>query len=317
MKLSNLIHEYIEFKQSMGMRFNSEAVILKAFCKALGNIGIEDVEADSVTAYLYGKGPVTSFWHRKFEALSGFYRYAMGRGYASFSPLPTTKPKRPTPFVAYIYTPKELKKLLKATDIQENRKYHIEPVTFRTLLLLLFNTGLRIGEALSLTLADVSISENLLTIRDTKFYKNRLVPIDPRLGTVLQNYAKEKYPKRRSMSEQSPFFVKRSGLALTRNCTESTFRRLCNYCGIRRNDGARYQPRLHDIRHAFTLNRLLDWYRKGADVNRLLPYLSTYLGHVNVSATQRYLRMTPELLREANSLFERYAFPMCQEAKNE
>ena len=212
MKLSKRSNEYIEFKQSMGMRFNSEAVILKAFCKALGDIDIEDVEADAVAAYLYGKGPITSFWHRKFEALSGFYRYAIGRGYASFFPLPTTIPERPTPFVAYIYAPEELKKLLKATDILKNRRCHIEPVTFRTLLLLLFNTGLRIGEALSLTLADVSISENLLTIRDAKFYKNRLVPIDPRLATVLQNYTREKYAPSQPMSEQSPFFVKRSGL---------------------------------------------------------------------------------------------------------
>ena len=187
-------------------------------------------------------------------------------------------------------------------------------MTFRTLLLLLFNTGLRIGEALSLTLADVSISENLLTIRNTKFFKNRLVPIAPRLGEVLQDYTKEKHVTRIDKSEQSFFFVKRNGLTLTRNCAEKTFRRLCNYCGIRRNDEARYQPRLHDIRHAYTVNRLLDWYRKGADVNRLLPYLSTYLGHVNVSATQRYIQMTPELLREANSLFERYAL---SEANNE
>ncbi len=88
---------------------------------------------------------------------------------------------------------------------------------------------------------------------------------------------------------------------------ERTFRKLCNYCGIHREDGARYQPRLHDIRHTFALSRLLDWYRKGADVQRLLPHLSTYLGHVNISATQRYLTMTSELLSEASSRFEKYA----------
>lgn len=305
MNLHNIIIDYVESKQSMGMRFNSEAVILKSFCKTLGNVDIEDVEYDSVTAYLVGRGPITSFWHRKFEALSGFYRYAIGRGYVTFCPLPSKKPKRPKPYIAYIYTTEEFRRLLAATDIFEKSRCHIDTVTFRTLLLLLFNTGLRIGEGMSLTLADVSPFNNLITIRETKFFKSRLVPIDPRLGSVLYDYSERKHTT--SQNEHSPFFVKRNGLALTHTCVERTFRKLCNYCGIHREDGARYQPRLHDIRHTFALSRLLDWYRKGADVQHLLPHLSTYLGHVNISATQRYLTMTPELLSEASSRFEKYA----------
>jgi len=74
-----------------------------------------------------------------------------------------------------------------------------------------------------------------------------------------------------------------------------------------RHDGARYQPRLHDLRHAFSIHRLVTWYRQGADVQRLLPQLATYLGHVHIAATQRYLTMTPELLQEANKRFEHYA----------
>ena len=305
MNLHNIIIDYVESKQSMGMRFNSEAVILKSFCKTLGNVDIDDVEADLVMAYLVGRGPITSFWHRKFEALSGFYRYAIGRGYVRLSPLPSKKPERPKPYVAYIYTTEEFHRLLAATDILEKSRCHVDTVTFRTLLLLLFNTGLRIGEVMSLTLADVSPFNNLLTIRETKFFKNRLVPIDPRLGSVLYDYSERKHTT--SQNEHSPFFVKRNGLALTHTCVERTFRKLCNYCGIHREDGARYQPRLHDIRHTFALSRLLDWYRKGADVQRLLPHLSTYLGHVNISATQRYLTMTSELLSEASSRFEKYA----------
>jgi len=76
---------------------------------------------------------------------------------------------------------------------------------------------------------------------------------------------------------------------------------------VLRHDGARYQPRLHDLRHAFAVHRLVAWYRQGADVQRLLPQLATYLGDVHLAATQRYLTMTPELLQEASQLFERYA----------
>ena len=305
MKLYKLIIEYIECKRSLGLRFQSQAVNLKAFCKALGDVDIKEVDSDSVRAYLYGSGSITLYWFCKYEALSGFYSYAINRDHVSFSPLPTTMPKKPTPFVAYIYTPDELRQLLKATDILEKSKFHVDAMTFRTLLFLLFNTGLRIGEALSLTLADVSLSNNLLTIHDSKFFKSRLVPIDPRLGLVLHNFAKKKHVT--SEDKHSTIFVKPNGLALTRLCIELVFRKLCNYCGIRREGGARQQPRLHDIRHTFALSRLLEWYRNGEDVQRLLPHLATYLGHVCISSTQRYLKMTPELLHEASSLFEHYA----------
>ena len=97
------------------------------------------------------------------------------------------------------------------------------------------------------------------------------------------------------------------GNGLTRGSTERIFRLLCERAGIRRTDGGRFQPRLHDIRHTFALNRLISWHRQGADVQRLLPFLSTYLGHIDVAATQRYLAMTPELLHEASLRFQRYA----------
>jgi len=150
-------------------------------------------------------------------------------------------------------------------------------------------------------------TDDLIIIRDSKFGKSRLVPIDHRLGVVLQKYAEMKHAANNSQNQHSAFFVKRNGLPPTLRCVETTFRRLCNLCGIRREDGARYQPRLHDIRHAFAVNRLLDWYKNGYDVQRLLPHLSTYLGHLDISSTQHYLKMIPELLHEAGNLFERYA----------
>ena len=87
----------------------------------------------------------------------------------------------------------------------------------------------------------------------------------------------------------------------------SAFRRLRSQAGVQRNDSARYQPRLHDLRHTGAVHRLVFWYRSGADLQRLLPQLATYLGHIDLSATQRYLTMTPELLREASMRFERYS----------
>ena len=103
MNLAQVVHDYVALKQSMGSRFRTEATILKAFCKAVGDVAIIDVEPQQVESYLAGTGPVTRHWHRKYEALSGFYRFALGRGYVTLSPLPKTVPKRPPPFRPYIF----------------------------------------------------------------------------------------------------------------------------------------------------------------------------------------------------------------------
>jgi len=307
MKLSAAVGDYIDLKQSMGMRFRSDAVILRAFCRAAGDLDIESVTSGALGAYLSGNSrTLTSFWHRKHDALKGFYRYAMGRGYVRRSPLPQMIPKRPRAFSPYIYGSEQFHRLLESTALLETRRYQVDGPTFRTLLLLLFNTGVRISEAMSLAISDISFADDLLTVRCSKFYKTRLVPIHPRLCEVLHSYSLQRH---RGSISQEPLLVRRDGSPLRHASVERPFRYLCNSCGIRREDAARYQPRLHDIRHSFAVNRLLEWYRSGADVQRLLPHLSTYLGHLNIGATQRYLTMTPELLEEASKRFERYALP--------
>ena len=89
---------------------------------------------------------------------------------------------------------------------------------------------------------------------------------------------------------------------------EHVFKRIRKQAGVGRTDGARYQPRLHDLRHTFAVHRLTEWYREGADVQKLLPQLSVYLGHAYLAATSVYLSMTPELLHEAGERFEHYAW---------
>jgi site-specific recombinase XerD len=182
----------------------------------------------------------------------------------------------------------------------------METQTCRTLLLLLYGAGLRISEALSLTLLDVDVAAAVLTIRESKFYKTRFVPVGPKLASTLASYQSFRL-QQHPFQTPSPFLVSRSGQALTVSIAERTFRKLCASAGVVRHDGARYQPRLHDLRHAAAVHRLIAWYRAGADVQKLLPQLATYLGHVHIAATQRYLTMTPELLREASRRFERYA----------
>lgn len=249
---------------------------------------------------------MTRFWQRKHEVLVGFYRFAIARGYALDVPLPHRVPKPAQAFVPHIYSHDELRRLLKATAACDNPHSSIESDTCRTLIVLLYGAGLRISEALALTLADVDLSGAMLFIHTSKFYKTRLVPLGPDLTRALKAYATRRamqYPS----GPEGPFFVSRTGGPLTRRAAEHTFSCLRLRAGVLRHDGARYQPRLHDLRHAFSVHRLVAWYRQGADVQRLLPQLATYLGHVHLAATQRYLTMTPELLQEACQRFERYA----------
>ncbi len=318
MRLSKAVQQYILHKRSLGMRYKGESCRLRAFVKAIGDGDMQLVEPDAVLRFLEGArtGPFTSFWFSKHQTLSGFYRYALAREYCSSSPLPLTLPQKPQPFEPYIYTNQDMEKLLVSADSLPQR-YHlkrgIEPHTIRTLLLLLYGTGLRISEALGLLLSDYDTDAHVLTIRETKFFKSRFVPVGPDLSMVLQRYIDRQWSGR-VRTDQTPLLTDRRGGLLTRSAVEIVFKTLRLRAGVSRSAGARYQPRLHDFRHTFAVVRLVTWYREGKNVQRLLPHLSTYLGHGEVNATQRYLTMTTELLEQASLCFERYARPEAHHA---
>lgn len=237
MKLAQLAAEYVTFKKSLGMRFRTESAILNAFCRAMGDIDISQVSSTPVRDYLAGTGRITAFWHRKFEALNGFYRWAVSRGHAPSSPLPSILPKRPTTFKPYIYTPDEYRSLVRMCRILDgSRTCQVQAATFRTLLLLLYGTGLRIGEALSLTLSDVYLSASLLAIRDTKFFKTRWVPVGPQLNAVLTVYSKIRLRLPQPSRQQSAYLATRRGTALSRGTAERIFRIVCERAAIRRTD---------------------------------------------------------------------------------
>ncbi|HVN81346.1 MAG TPA: tyrosine-type recombinase/integrase [Terriglobia bacterium] len=308
MKLIDVANEFLSVKRSVGMRFRSEARGLKTLCRRLGDMDMRDIEPAQICDFINGKGPVTAAWHYRFGLLRRFYRFALSRGYVSATPLPKIVPKRPPPCPPYIYTLDELRRLLVAIPTLCFKRTPFLGEVFRALFLMLYGTGLRIHEAVSLTFGDVDLVDQLITVYNTKFFKSRLVPIGPRLAQELSSYVKQRWPSSKPPTAEYPFFALRKGTSISDSYATRIFRRLRRITGIKRADGARYQPRVHDIRHTAAVHRLVAWYRQGEDVQRLLPHLSTYLGHVDLAATQRYLSMTPELLREANRRFEHYAF---------
>jgi integrase/recombinase XerD len=303
MNLQRLIEQYIAFQQSLGTSFQYDAITLRAFGRALGGRArVADVCPQQVEAFLGKARPVTITWHTKLSRLRAFFRYAESRGYVAAAPLPRVIPKRPPPFVPYIFSHEELRRLLRVIDA-DRRNSCLEPATMRTLILLLYGAGLRVREAVGLTRADVDFDASVLTVRNTKFGKTRLVPFGPQLGQALARYA----ARGRAPRAEAPFFTTRMGTGVKPDTLQHNFRILCDGAGIRRTDGAQEQPRLHDLRHTFAVHRLTSGYRQGADVQRLLHLLSVYLGHVHIRHTQVYLSMTPELLHEAGRRFERYA----------
>jgi site-specific recombinase XerD len=308
MKLRELVERYVACRQALGERFRTNAVILRAFTRSVGpDAEVGDVRPEQVSAFLAGAGPITSAWHVRHNALKGLYRYALSRGFATVAPLPAAVPRRPPPFVPYIYSREELRRLLLAAGRVDHALRRAAPHTLRAFLLTLYGAGLRVHEAIRLTRGDVDLASALATVRDSKFFKSRLVPLGPLLAQALAEYAAWRQTEHPAAESGAPFFVGRDGARLGRQSLTKAFRRVRDEAGIRRQDGARYQPRMHDLRHAFAVYRLTEWYRQGADVQRLLPQLSTYLGHSCLVSTQVYLSMTPELLAEASARFERYA----------
>ncbi len=171
-----------------------------------------------------------------------------------------------------------------------------------------YGTGLRISEAIHLEHRDVDLDAMILTVRETKFYKSRLVPVSEDLAAVLRCYFQKKWNGAQS-SPKAPFLATYDSRPVTRQTAELAFKRIRYEADVKRTDGFHYQPRLHDFRHTFAVCRLVSWYREEKNVQRLLPHLATYLGHVSIQETSRYLSMTKELIDEAGHRFEQYAAP--------
>lgn len=207
MTLRDAINQYIAWRRAHGANYKSGSAILHLFLKSVdGAADCGAVTTAQVLAFLAGKGPLTRNRENKYSALVGFYRYAISRGYVMRSPLPDNEPKPPASAPPHIYSRDELRRLLDAIEDSQGCAAHLDADTFRTLLLLLYGTGLRVGEARRLTLADVDLPGTLLTIRSTKFFKSRLVPIGPQLAHVLKAYASLRKP---ASSARKGFFLSR------------------------------------------------------------------------------------------------------------
>jgi len=309
MILRDAIDDYVAWRRVHGARFVTTARALYQFCQSVREpVCCDAVTEREVRRFLDGTGPLTRWRAGKYGALAGFYRYAVSRGYASRSPLPVAdeEPREPPSTPPYIYSREELQRLFEAVDISRKHAIRLDSDTFRTLLLILYGAGLRTSEALHLIMRDVDLANAVLTVRNTKFYKSRLVPVASQLANALRAYAKRRSDRPLPEGMESAFFANRDGTQVRKHNVDHAFKMLLQTTGIGRKDDGRRAPCLHSLRHTAAVHRLTSWYREGADVQRLLPALSTYLGHANLDGTSVYLSMTPELLHEASVRFDSY-----------
>jgi integrase len=217
-------------------------------------------------------------------------------------------PKR-RPYKPYIFTDDEIRHLLRtALELPPYRDNPHRAQTFFNLLLLLYGTGLRISEAHALRMGDVNWHDGTLLIRESKFFKTRLVPVRSDLLESLQRYQRLRGLTKRSNSNDLPFFQRERGREYGLEGLRKVGIGLLRSADLKPATG-RVGPRIHDLRHTFAVRCIERWYADGRDVQNLLPRLATYMGHKDIRSTQYYLTITDAILKHASDRFERACGP--------
>ncbi len=206
----------------------------------------------------------------------------------------------------HIYSDAEISALLQACRRLHPRE-GLRPCTYLAFFSLLASTGLRLSEACHLHRRDVDLCEGLLTVRQGKFGKSRLLPLHPTAVEALTRYASRRDAFQHARRSEFFFSTDRAS-ALTRAAVEATFSSVRDHLDWTAG-GRAGRPRIHDLRHTFAVRRLLRWYEEGADVNRKILALATYLGHAKVTDTYWYLSAVPELMAITARRFEHCAQP--------
>jgi len=296
------IDDYIRLRRSLGFKLRGMADDLRNFAAFL-----EQKAAPYVTTELAMEWAIQpadhqpSDWAQRLSYVRVFARHWHATDPRTEIPPDGLLPFRPQRARPYLYSEQEIQKLL-AAALKLAPHQGLRPWTYHCLLGLLAVAGLRISEALKLERPDVDLHEGILTIRQTKFGKTRLVPLHQSARDVLADYARRRDRFLRNASSPS-FFLNDHGRRLDGSAVRRTFYDLSRQIGLRRPED-RKGPRLHDFRHRFAVRTLVQWYRSHEDIERRLPVLSTFLGHGHVADTYWYLSVEPELMGLATHRLE-------------
>ena len=305
--LRQAVQEYLSMRRDLGFKLTEAGKGLLDFASFM-----QQRRASFITQALalsWAQQPTNAppvYWARRLSFIRGFARYRSATDPRTQIPQQGLLPFRPKRAHPYLYSDDEIRRLLRAA-LEMPCRYgsgKLLPWVYYCLFGLLSVSGLRLAEARNLELQDVDLKSAVLTIRNTKFGKTRLVPLHASTCKVLEDYIDRRARHWAQRPVSSYLFVSSCGNRLDSAQIHRAFYVLSRQVGLR-GPCDRHGPRLHDMRHRFATNTLVNWYRADQDPERLLPVLSAYLGHVHVEDTQWYLTGCPELMGEAMRRLER------------
>ena len=291
--------DYINVRRSLGFQLRKPASLLRSFVEFLHAAGSSYITTN--LALRWATQPTQAEPAQWAARLGMVRRFAIW--YSAIEPRTEIPPASLLPYhrrrkPPHIYTDEEIARILRRTR-QLPSSRGLRARTFTTLFGLLAAAGIRVKEVASLDRRDVDLKLGILHIRRTKFRKSRYVPVHATTVTALKQYAEIR--DRLFPAPSTPaFFISERGRRISVHAAHYNFAKVSQQVGLRMP--AKYHgrgPRLHDLRHRFATRTLIQWYRAGLDVERELPKLSTYLGHVHVNDTYWYLEAVPELLQLA------------------
>jgi site-specific recombinase XerD len=305
------IQRYLEAKRAFGRRFANEERALRLLDRFLadeGVVAIRKVDTPLVDAFLRSRPRASG---RSYNHLLGIVRRLLD--WLAVQGVPGVVPYRGRPRretgrrVPVIFTDAQVTQLLRgAACLEDGTRASLRGPTYRMIFAILYSLGLRVGEVSRLEIGDVDLERGLLSVRRTKFGKDRLVPFGPRLADSLRSYLDSRQQAGGPASPETPLFTFDGRSAVSTNSIRRVFQHVVRQAGS--PVSASGSPaRVHDFRHTFAVSTLLHWYRKSSQPGDRLHHLSTFLGHVNIKATAVYLTITSELLEEANRRFGRLA----------
>ena len=295
--LSTCMQKFLQEKRACGYDYHEPTRILYRLDNFLAQEGLTTCELPSsvVRKWLAKKAHESVQTHQeRIVVTRQFSRFLLRLGYSAYVPDSTFAARNPSTFVPRMLTDEELRKFFQAVDgltptARSPLRHLIMPEVFR----LLYGCGFRAREVLKLQVRDVDLNQGIITVRQGKFRKDRLVPPALPLVNRLRKYAAH-FENRRP---DAIFFPGPNGGPFSLRTVYTLFRQLLLQCGIS-HGGRGKGPRIHDARHRFACCVLRRWYQDGEDLDAKLPLLATYLGHVSLSGTQRYLHLTAELFPE-------------------
>ncbi len=304
--MQHLVQEYLDERRSVGFALTISGTRLLAFARfadASGHRGPLTRQLITRWARDEAKGTTPLTWTRRIEIIRPFAKHRARLEPGSYVPQADTFGRRRHRLTPHVYTDQEIVDLLAAAD-RLSPKGRLRPATYRVLFGLIAATGLRFSEALRLQCKDVDLDTGILTVRQTKFAKSRLVPLHPTTVQALKQYLALRQPYLPT-AQDGPFLVSARGTELGKRTVHWVFERIRKELGWTAR-GGHAAPRIHDLRHTFICRRVQLWHAHGTDIDNAMVALSTYVGHAKVSDTYWYLTAVPDLMSVAGNRFERF-----------